>query len=52
VYCGSGVPACHNALALVRSGFAEPILYPGSWSDWSTSDGPVMIGPEPGPTPS
>jgi thiosulfate/3-mercaptopyruvate sulfurtransferase len=48
VYCGSGVTACHNALALVRAGFSEPVLYPGSWSDWSTSGGEVATGDEPG----
>lgn len=33
-YCGSGVTATHNILALLLAGFPEPTLYPGSWSDW------------------
>lgn len=34
VYCGSGVSACPNVLALKRAGFDKVRLYPGSWSDW------------------
>ncbi len=33
-YCGSGVTACHNILAMVHAGFDEPRLYGGSWSEW------------------
>jgi len=47
VYCGSGVTACHNILAIVRAGLPEPTLYPGSWSDWSSSGGDAATGPSP-----
>jgi thiosulfate/3-mercaptopyruvate sulfurtransferase len=34
VYCGSGVTACPNVLALEEAGFSGVRLYAGSWSDW------------------
>lgn len=47
-YCGSGVNACENILALSLAGFDRVYLYEGSWSDWSrTPNRPVAIGPEP-----
>jgi thiosulfate/3-mercaptopyruvate sulfurtransferase len=33
-YCGSGVNACQNVLALELAGFTGAQLYEGSWSDW------------------
>jgi thiosulfate/3-mercaptopyruvate sulfurtransferase len=33
-YCGSGVTACHDLLALTLLGAEDLALYPGSWSQW------------------
>jgi thiosulfate/3-mercaptopyruvate sulfurtransferase len=35
-YCGSGVTACHDLLALEIAGFSDTKLYEGSWSDWAS----------------
>jgi thiosulfate/3-mercaptopyruvate sulfurtransferase len=49
--CGSGVSACFNNLAMRVAGLPDPILYPGSYSDWSRAGLPVAVGPEPGDPP-
>jgi thiosulfate/3-mercaptopyruvate sulfurtransferase len=46
--CGSGVTACHTAVALRVAGLPDPLLYAGSFSDWSRSDLPVAVGSESG----
>jgi thiosulfate/3-mercaptopyruvate sulfurtransferase len=44
-YCGSGVTACHNLLAMELAGFAPGRLFPGSWSQYSQAiDRPVSTG--------
>lgn len=44
-YCGSGVTACHNLLAVTHAGLNMPKLYAGSWSEWSSTPGkPVATG--------
>ncbi len=45
IYCGSGVSACNNLLAMESVGLGRARLYVGSWSGWSTDpDRPVATG--------
>ena len=45
VYCGSGVTACHDLIALEEAGYHGARLYAGAWSDWcSYSENEVAIG--------
>jgi thiosulfate/3-mercaptopyruvate sulfurtransferase len=45
VYCGSGVTACHDLLAMEVAGREDGLLYPGSWSEWSSDpDRPIATG--------
>jgi len=47
VSCGSGVNACHAALAMVLAGHPLPDIYIGSFSDWARRDLPVVTGDAP-----
>jgi thiosulfate/3-mercaptopyruvate sulfurtransferase len=51
VYCGSGVNATHDLLAMELAGLTNGRLYAGSWSDWSSRDAPIATGKEPGKQP-
>ena len=45
-YCGSGVTACQNLLAMEYAGLPGAKLYAGSWSEWASDpQRPVERGP-------
>jgi thiosulfate/3-mercaptopyruvate sulfurtransferase len=44
-YCGSGVSACMNVLAMEHAGLTPPRLFVASWSGWSADpDRPAELG--------
>jgi thiosulfate/3-mercaptopyruvate sulfurtransferase len=43
-YCGSGVQACQNLLALEHAGIPGAKLYPGSWSEWCSDPSRPVAG--------
>jgi thiosulfate/3-mercaptopyruvate sulfurtransferase len=46
-YCGSGVTACNDLLAVRHAGLPMPRLYAGSWSEWcGDPTRPIATGPE------
>lgn len=48
VYCGAGISAAHDVLALASLGIPAA-MFPGSWSAWSADPArPVMVGGLPG----
>jgi thiosulfate/3-mercaptopyruvate sulfurtransferase len=49
--CGSGVSACHHALTMRAAGLPAPLLYPGSYSDWTQAGMPIVVGDKPGDVP-
>lgn len=48
-YCGSGVSAAHNLLAMEIAGLRGARLYPGSWSEWCADPARPVAAGEPQP---
>jgi thiosulfate/3-mercaptopyruvate sulfurtransferase len=46
MYCGSGITACHNLLAMEHAGLRGTRLFAGSWSEWEADPSrPIERGP-------
>lgn len=45
-YCGSGVSACHNLIAMEYAGLGRGRLYVGSWSAYALSGREIAVGDE------
>jgi len=43
VHCGSGITACHTLLAMDYAGLPIPMLYVGSWSEWSRNNKEMIL---------
>ena len=46
-YCGSGVTACRNVLAMEHAGLHGSKIYPGSWSEWIQHRNEIATGNSP-----
>ena len=47
-YCGGGIAASASAFAMVRAGYTDVAIYPGSLEEWTKDpDLPMVAGPDP-----
>ena len=47
-YCGGGIAASASAFAMVRAGYTDVAIYPGSLEEWTKDpDLPMVTGPDP-----
>jgi len=47
-YCGGGIAAAASAFAMVRAGYADVAIYPGSLEEWTKDPAlPMVEGPDP-----
>lgn len=51
VYCGSGITACHNLIAIEHAGLGRARLYPGSWSQYAATERLAATGADRGTQP-
>ena len=47
-YCGGGIAAAASAFAMVRAGYVDVAIYPGSLEEWTKDPAlPMVTGPDP-----